>query len=153
MKAINRILTAALTLGLLQLAPIDLTHAASGGAKKPGSQHAKVEPIQGSDLKRVTLTEPAAKRLGIEQKAVAEEEVNGQKRLVIPYSTLIYDPKGNTWVYTAGDPTPLSYQRHSVKIESIEGDRVILQEGPAAGTPVVTVGVTEIYGAEKGLGQ
>lgn len=152
MKAINRILTAALTLGLLQLSPLT-THAASGGGKKSGSTEAKVEPIQGSDLKRVTLTEQAAKRLGIEQKATTEESVNGQQRLVVPYGTLIYDPKGNTWVYTAGDPTPLSYVRHAVKVESIEGDRVILQEGPAAGTPVVTVGVTEIYGAEKGLGQ
>jgi hypothetical protein len=33
-------------------------------------------------------------------------------------------------------------------VDRIEGDRVLLTDGPPAGTKVVTVGVTEVYGTE-----
>ena len=38
--------------------------------------------------------------------------------------------------------------RAEVKVDRIDGDRVLLSEGPPAGTKVVTVGAAEVYGAE-----
>ncbi len=35
-----------------------------------------------------------------------------------------------------------------VKVDRIEGNRVVLTNGPAARTAVVTVGAAEVYGAE-----
>ena len=35
-----------------------------------------------------------------------------------------------------------------VTVDRIEGKRVFVSKGPAAGTKVVTVGATEVYGAE-----
>jgi hypothetical protein len=68
---------------------------------------------------------------------------------VIPYATVIYDTSGGTWVYT--NPQPLVFIRESIEISYIEDDRVFLTAGPAVGTVIVTVGGSELYGAEVGV--
>lgn len=108
-----------------------------------------LEPIDGSDIQRVILTEKAAERLDIQTSTVRDEQVNGSKRKVMPYAALLYDLVGGTWVYT--NPAPLSFVRESVIVDFVEGDQVILIDGPSSGTDVVTVGVAELYGAETGV--
>jgi hypothetical protein len=73
------------------------------------------------------------------------------QRSVVPYNAVIYDLKGDTWVYTS--PAPLSYVRHHVKIDYIDDDTAILTEAPPVGTKVVSVGVAELFGAEFGIGK
>jgi hypothetical protein len=108
-----------------------------------GYEPAALEPVKGSeDLQRVTFTEEGAKRVGLETGEVSRDG----KRLVAPYAALLYDPEGKTYVYTS--PKPLEYLRAPVEVDRIEGDRVLLTDGPPAGTKVVTVGVTEVYGTE-----
>jgi len=68
---------------------------------------------------------------------------------VIPYAAVIYDTEGNTWVYT--NPEPLTYVRQPIVIDYIEGDRAVLMEGIESGTQVVTVGASELLGAELGV--
>jgi hypothetical protein len=63
---------------------------------------------------------------------------------------LIYDKNGDIWVYTAKQPR--TYVRQRVRIARIEGDLAILDSGPPAGTPVVTVGAAELLGSELGVG-
>ena len=72
-------------------------------------------------------------------------------RLVLPYASVIYGPTGATWTYT--NVEPLVFVRHSITIDYIDGDVAVLIDGPAIGTEVVTVGATELYGTELGLGQ
>lgn len=110
-----------------------------------------VEKIEGTELNRVTLTEQAAKRLGIQTDVVREEKVNDATRLIMPYSAVIYDLQGGTWVYTSS--APLTYARQAITVDYIEGDRAVLTAGPEAGTTVVTVGVAELYGADTGVGK
>jgi hypothetical protein len=50
-------------------------------------------------------------------------------------------------------PAPLTYVREPITVDYIEGDMVVLVDGPAAGTEVVTVGVAELYGADTGIGK
>ena len=107
---------------------------------------ARVEPIAGTELSRVILTEEAAHRLDLQTEEARTEEVEGELHLVISYAALIYDVEGEAWAYT--NPEPLTFVRHSLEIEDIEGDLVVLAEGPPAGTAVVTVGAAELYGAE-----
>ena len=109
-----------------------------------------VEPIEGSELSRVTLSERAAQRLGIETTQVSSEEIDGTPRQVIPYGAVIYDTKGATWTYTS--PEPLTFVRHPITIDAIDGDRVVLSEGPGDGTAVVSVGAAELYGTEYEVG-
>ena len=101
----------------------------------------KLEPIEGTDLSRVILTEKAAERIGVQTVAVSG--------LVVPYSAVIYDTEGNTWIYT--NPAPLTYIREPIVIDHIEGDEVFLAQEIESDDPVVTVGVIEIYGAETGV--
>ena len=101
----------------------------------------KLEPIEGTDLSRVILTEKAAERIGVQT-----VPVNG---LVVPYSAVIYDIEGNTWIYT--NPAPLTYVRAPVVIDRIEGDQAFLAQELESNDPIVTIGVIEIYGAETGV--
>jgi hypothetical protein len=100
----------------------------------------------GFGISRITLLPKAASRLDIKT-AEVRDDPSGKK--VTPYSSIIYDLDGDAWVDTA--PAPLTFVREAVVIERIKGDIAYLQEGPSAGTLVVTVGVPELYGAEVGV--
>ena len=69
-------------------------------------------------------------------------------RKVVPTSSVLYDAKGKTWVYTS--PEPRVFVRHAITVDHIDGDRVVLSDGPAPGTAVVTVGAAELLGTEYG---
>jgi hypothetical protein len=113
--------------------------------------HALVETIEGTDLHRITLTQQAADRLGIQTAAAREApDPSGDPRLVIPYSAVIYDAHGGAWAYVNGEP--LVFQRHPITVHTIVGDQAFLSEGPASGTSVVSVGVAELYGTEFEVG-
>ncbi len=114
------------------------------------SEPAYVEPIEGTSLSRIVLSEQAAKRIAVTTAPVADDASSGAPRKVIPYAAVIYSPNGETWAYTS--PEPRVFVREAIGIERIEGDKAILTEGPAAGTEVVTVGGAELLGAESGLG-
>jgi hypothetical protein len=111
---------------------------------------AHVEHIDGSDLSRVTLTDAAMRRTDVRTTELVEEQVNGSVQKVVPYSSIIYDPHGKTWVYTS--PEPNTFVRAPIDIDRIEGDRVLLHDGPPAGTQVASLGVAEIYGSEFEVG-
>ena len=56
---------------------------------------------------------------------------------------MLYDPNGDTWVFT--NPEPLVFVRAPITVDIIEGERGrVLSDGPPAGTPVVTVGAAEL---------
>jgi hypothetical protein len=67
-------------------------------------------------------------------------------RLTIPYSAVIYWIDGDTWVYTS--TTSLTFVRHRISIDQINGDVAVLKSGPPAGTMVVTLGGEELLGTE-----
>ena len=119
---------------------------------KVEKQHhpAKLEESGQEGIMKITLEPKAAERIGIQTGAVQEEMIGSAKRLVVPYGAIMYDSKGATWTFT--NPQPLVYVRAKIVVERVEGDRVILSEGPAAGTTVVTVGASELMGAEHKYG-
>jgi hypothetical protein len=80
---------------------------------------------------------------------LAESGSNAPKK-VVPYSAILYDLTGDTWVYT--NPEPQVFVRERVDIERIDKDLAVLNTGPAVGTQVVTVGAAELYGAESRTG-
>jgi hypothetical protein len=103
-----------------------------------------LEPIAGTDLNRITLTEQAADRLGLE---TAPVHVNSAKQTVIPYAALLYDASGGTWVYL--NVAPLVYVRQAIVVDFIKGDEAVLSEGLEDDAVVVTLGATELYGSES----
>jgi hypothetical protein len=138
------------TLTMLALATVLL--AACGGGKIPltGEKVApsNVEPIEGSEFSRLTLTEKAVERLGVQTAPVEIRQMSSEQKAV-PYSALIYGLQGETWVYV--NPEPLVYLRQTIVVDYIEDDWVVLVEGPEIGIPVVTVGASLLYGAEVGV--
>ncbi|HKI76959.1 MAG TPA: hypothetical protein VKA26_00290 [Ignavibacteriaceae bacterium] len=108
-----------------------------------------VEDIEGTNLSTVTLTEKAAQRIGLQTSKVIER-ISSPAKLVVPYSSIIYDYTGQTWVYTS--PKERTFVRHKVDVDYIQGNDVFLKGGPPAGTVVATIGVAELYGSEFKVG-
>lgn len=128
-----------------------LALSACGSGTTTTAAHEKpytLEKVDGSDYQIVNLTEKAVQRLMLETGKVAEEQIAAGKRMVVPYSSLIYGKHGETWVYIS--PKPLGFQRADVTVDYIEGDKVFLTDGPAIGTEIATVAVAELYGADTG---
>jgi hypothetical protein len=125
------------------LAVFPLAACAPAAAPEEEEKPVTLEPIAGTDLNRITLTEKAAERLGLETAPVVAQE--GQ--MVVPYAALLYDPSGQAWVYV--NVGPLAFERQQVTVDAIDGDKVVLSKGPEAGANVVTLGATELFGSES----
>lgn len=126
-------------------------------AAPPDGPAVVVEPVEGTALHRVTLSARAAERLGIETAVMGQGAAAGvtalagtsarmPARTVVPYSAVLYDARGDTWVFTS--PEALVFVRQRVSVDRIEGDRVVLTDGPPDGTTIVTVGGAELLAAE-----
>ena len=107
-----------------------------------GYHPAKLEEVEGSEIKQVTLTPEGADRTGLRTAPVQQ---SGDHR-VVPYAALIYDADGKAYVFVTAKPR--SFLRSAVVVDRIDGDRVLLRKGPPVGSQVVTTGASEIYGAE-----
>jgi hypothetical protein len=142
----RRLITAGLIISVLPLSACSKQEGSAASKEHPS----QVEKIAGSEISRVTLTEKAMQRIDLQTTAVREQGVDGSTRRVVPYSSLIYDPSGRTWIYTS--PQPRTFVRQQVAVDRIEGDWVLLNDGPPVGTEVASVGVTQLYGSETGVG-
>jgi hypothetical protein len=110
-----------------------------------GYEPAAVEPIEGSDLARVTLTEDAARRIGLET-AIVVRDGDGA---VVPEGAIWVDVDGEAWVYTT--PEPFVFVRARVVVDRYDEGSAYLSEGPEPGTEVASVGVPELIGSEFGI--
>jgi len=95
----------------------------------------------------LTLSERAAERLNV---ATAQVTSTGTAR-VVPYGAVLYLPDGSTWIYV--QQSDLTYLRESIEIDSITADGVAIALGPPTGSFVVTMGVSEFWGVESGVGE
>jgi hypothetical protein len=143
--------------GALLASGVLLTACSSSGSGTTAQETdgaATVEDLAGQpDFKLVTLTDEAAKRIGIETSVVRDEPAagGGAAQKVVPFDALIYDPEGATFVYTS--PEPGTFVRAAVTVIRINGDDVLISDGPATGATVVTVGAAELLGTEYGVGE
>jgi hypothetical protein len=114
-------------------------------ADKPAGPVSKVEPIKGTGVTLVKFSALGAKKVGLQTAVIRRD---GEQK-VMPYAALLYDGEGKAFAYTS--PKPLTFVRKDVTVDRVEGDRVVLAEGPPAGTRVVTTGADEVYGTEVGV--
>jgi RND family efflux transporter MFP subunit len=71
------------------------------------------------------------------------------EHLVVPWSSVLQDIHGGSWVYV--QRAPGVYVRTRVELQRIVGDIAVLARGPDTGAEVVTVGVAELAGSEFGV--
>jgi hypothetical protein len=141
-RAVQALIVVAAAVAVV-LVGLELTEReASEDAAVDRGEPAVVEPVSGTGLSRVRLSASAAGRIGLETEPV--ESRGGRK--VVPYSAILYDERGRTWVYTS--PERLTFVRARVVIDAIRGDDAILVSGPPAGTEVASVAAAELYGTE-----
>ena len=57
----------------------------------------------------------------------------GRERTVIPYAAILYDTQGNTWTYINSEP--LTFVRHPITVDDIEGDEAFLSDGHLRAAP------------------
>jgi hypothetical protein len=102
----------------------------------------ELEPIEGTDLQRVKLSDETAARIDLQTASVRP----AGRGTAVPHAALIYNPDGDVFVYTK--PAPQTYVRAPVTVRRVEGAQALLSEGPPAGTVVVTVGAAELLATE-----
>ena len=69
--------------------------------------------------------------------------------LTVPWSAIVRDASGGTWLYE--NPQPQTYVRRRVDVRRVDGNSAILSRGPAPGTKIVAVGAAELFGTEFGV--
>ncbi len=132
--------------GVVTVAVLPLSYAAHGAGPSPHQSPSKMEAVPGTSLKRITLTEKAAGRLDIQTAKIARDQAGNK---IAPYVAIVYDVSGQPWVYL--NPGPLTYVRAKVSVDRFAGDYAYLTDGPDDGATVVTIGVAELFGLERGL--
>lgn len=127
------------------------TNASTGAAKQLNAY--TIEKVAGTDIVRLHLEPKAVERIELRAEPVLELASGGATTgsRTIPYGALLYKADGSTFVYT--QPEATTFVRHPVTVERVDGDRVVVTNGPAAGTPVVTDGAAELWGVEFGVGK
>jgi hypothetical protein len=120
---------------------------------------------------QIILTTLGAKRIGLQTSQanavpvpppiVHTKVVAGHKHVItipapkpastvtVPYSSVIYDPSGKTYVFT--NIRPLTYVEVPITVDHISGNSVYLKTGPKPGARVVSVGAEELYGVQTGV--
>jgi cobalt-zinc-cadmium efflux system membrane fusion protein len=73
-----------------------------------------------------------------------------EESLVVAYSAVEYDPSSGAWVYVV--TAPHTFVRRRVQIAFVADDLAVIDNGPAEGEQVVTVGAAELWGTEFGAG-
>jgi hypothetical protein len=139
---------ALLLAGLGGLAVLGLAACKDSSSESEKPAPASLEEVAEGEIGRITLTEAAARRLDIQTAAV---EAGAGGALQVPFDAVIYQPDGSTWVYAS--PEALVFKREPIEVDRIDGDVALVRSGPAAGTPVVTVGASELWGFEFGVGK
>jgi hypothetical protein len=102
----------------------------------------QVEPIKGSDIPRVRMEDKTAALLPVETTTVRR----AGKRKVVPHEALIYNPDGDSFVYTK--PKAETYVRAPVEPVRVEDDEAVLSDGPPTATTIVTTGAAELLATE-----
>lgn len=69
--------------------------------------------------------------------------------LVVPWSAVVYDVHGDTWVYE--ELAPLRFTRRRVSVLSVADDEAALASGPRPGASIVRVGAAELLGLDLGF--
>ena len=74
-----------------------------------------------------------------------------EQSLQLPWSAVLHDIHGGTWVYEITAPNV--FVRRRVEVSYVSGSTAVLARGPRPGVKVVAAGAAELYGTEFGAGK
>ncbi len=73
------------------------------------------------------------------------------EHLVVPWSAVVHDPEGGSWVYER--VAERTYTRRRVQVAYVAGADAALSAGMAPGSAIVSTGAAELFGTEFGAGK
>ncbi len=74
-----------------------------------------------------------------------------EERKTVPFSAVLLDVHGGTWVYENVEPHV--FVRRRVEVLRVADGQAVLARGPATGSKIVTAGAAELFGTEFGVGK
>ena len=111
--------------------------AGTAGARGSGPARRPIPSAATSDLFFAAANADGALRPG--QRVEVELRLRQpEKARVVPWSAIVYDIDGGTWVYET--TAPHVFVRRRVQVRRVEGDLAVLSGGPAPGAKVVSRG-------------
>ncbi len=84
-----------------------------------------------------------------ERVAVTLRLAGDEQSLTVPWSAVVQDINGGTWIYER--TKPLVFERRRVLVRRVVHETAELSSGPPEGTTVVVAGAQELFGAESGF--
>ncbi|MGH7492049.1 MAG: efflux RND transporter periplasmic adaptor subunit [bacterium] len=127
---------------------------------RSASSRRAAQPVQGpplsdagaasADLFFEMPNQDGAFRVG-QKVNVAITQRESEESYVVPWSALLYDIHGGTWVYMRTGPHV--YARQRIELQRVVDSLAVFTRGPAAGTEIVVAGAAEIFGTEFGGGK
>jgi RND family efflux transporter MFP subunit len=95
------------------------------------------------------LPNPAGALRPGQRMTVRIKQLDAGDQQVVPWSAVIHDYHGGTWVYVK--TAEHTYVRHRVQVRYVVDDVAVLDAGPKVGSQVVTTAVVELFGTEFGF--
>lgn len=130
--------------------PINAGPSTQGRQAHPVSAPPTADPITSTTDYYFELQNPNQGLHPGERVSVSVPMSSSKECLQVPYSAILFDMQGGTWVYE--EIEPLAYTRRRVLVDYVVDQDACLAEGPKPGTLVVASGGPELFGEEFGVG-
>ena len=148
MSDMRKMRLAGLLVGAAVAATAGLAGCASSASSAAQSPTSKLVTLPGTATPSVVLTPLGAQRIGLETAPVSAGPGGAA---TFPYAALLYEPNGQMAVYVSAGT--LTYTRHYVKVDAVNGGQVTVASGVTLGERVVTDGAEELLGIQNGVGE
>lgn len=148
MSDMRKMRLAGLLVGAAVAATAGLAGCASSASSAARSPTSKLVTLPGTATPSVVLTPLGAQRIGLETAPVSAGPGGAA---TFPYAALLYEPNGQMAVYVSAGT--LTYTRHYVKVDAVNGGQVTVASGVTLGERVVTDGAEELLGVQNGVGE
>ena len=125
---------------------------------RPGAASQRARPVdappsanaQAGTIDRYYELANADEALAPGQRVGVKVPLNGDaESLTLPWSAVVHDIHGGTWVYEM--LAEHTFARRRVVVRFVQNDSAVLASGPSAGTKVVSAGASELFGNEIGF--
>lgn len=118
-------------------------------AAKPVTAPPSANPLSATVDVFYEMKNPGQKLIPGQRLGVSVPLADAKESLTVPWSAVVFDIHGGTWVYEHTGPR--RYARYRVVVAYTVGADAVLASGPPAGSKIVTAGAQELFGAETGF--
>lgn len=133
-----------------KIQPLSATSATAGLIAKPINAPPTADPLTSSTHLYYTIQNDQPVLRPMQRVSVTLNTHNKSiKALMLPWSAVVFDINGGSWVYTQQSKN--LYARKRVFLDHVSGNQAIISEGPDEGSKVVVNGALELFGVETGF--